>query len=689
MQLLFPGFLWGLLGVSIPVLIHLLQLRRPRRVLFTNTGFIQQIEQKSGRRRLQDRLVLALRVLAVVALVLAFCQPFIPARVAASAGAGQPVEVLVDNSPSMQVRGASTATLAESALGAARQLGRAYPADTRFELVGRPGGALTQNAFDQSLASLPAAPRRLGWGAARARQAWQNRTGGPLYVFSDFQKSEVPATALRQLPTGREVVLVPQAGPATGNLSVDSVWLNDAFVRTRANLALHVRIRNGGAEAVTDAPVKVQLAGRQVAAFQVSVAPGQSQETTVQVQLPDERTALGQVQLADAPVTFDNAYAFVLQPTAAVRVLEIGPAPLAQAAYQREPLFSYSYARPQQLNYNDLRQANLVLLTEPTAADASLREALGAVLRRGGSVAVVPPAAPAAHEAIGQLLRALGAGAVQWEAPATGEPVHQELALPDPRSAFFRDVFGAQPRQVALPSASPVLRVGGTGTDILRLRDGSGYLTEFAQGAGRLYVFAAPFASQYSDFASQSLFVPVLYRMAMLSYRTEQPLAYRIGQPSLALRLAAPATSSAPAADAAPYRLVHDSLTLVPAQRQQGQDLRLEVPAELSTPGFYQLTRQGRPVTTLAFNLARPESNLAAYSPAELRQLIGPNHPNVHVLDSGTGPEALLRYRAEQTGRPLWRYCLLLALGALLAEGLVLRRSRTATPVAAPSRQAA
>lgn len=680
MQLLFPGFLWGLLGVSIPVLIHLLQLRRPRRVLFTNTGFIQQIEQKAGRRRLQDRLVLALRVLAVVGLVLAFCQPFVPARVAAGAGAGQPVQVLVDNSPSMQVRGASTGTLAESALGAARQLGRAYPADTRFELVGLPGGALTQNAFDQALAGLPAAPRRLGWGAARARQAWQSRAGGPLYVFSDFQKSEVPAAALRQLPTGREVVLVPQAGPATGNLLVDSVWLNDAFVRTRANLALHVRIRNGGAEAVADAPVKVQLAGRQVAAFQVSVAPGQSKETTVQVQLPDERTALGEVQLADAPVTFDNAYRFVLQPTAAVRVLEIGPAPLAQAAYQREPLFSYRYARPQQLNYNDLRQANLVLLTEPTAADASLREALGAVLRRGGSVAVVPPAAPAAHEAIGQLLRALGAGAVQWEAPATGEPVRQELALPDPRSAFFRDVFGAQPRQVALPTASPVLRLGGAGTDILRLRDGGGYLTEFAQGPGRLYVFAAPFASRYSDFASQSLFVPVLYRLAMLSYRTEQPLAYRIGQPALALRVPAPAAAATSAADAAPYRLVHDSLTLVPAQRQQGQELRLELPAELSAPGFYQLTRQGRPVATLAFNLARPESTLGAYSSTELRQLVGPGHSNVHVLDPGTGPEALLRYRAEQTGQPLWRYCLLLALGALLAEGLVLRRSRAAVP---------
>ena len=685
MQLLFPGFLWGLLGVGIPVLIHLLQLRRPQRVRFTNTGFIQEIELKAGRRRLQDLLVLALRALAVAALVLAFCQPFIPARVAGG-GAGRAVDVLVDTSPSMQVRGAGPATLAESAVAGARQLGRAYGPDTRFRLVGRPGGPLIQGAYDQAVAALPQTARRLGWGAGPARAAWQAPTGGPLYVFSDFQKSAGPPAVLRQLPPGREVVLVPLAGPPTGNLFVDSVWLNDAFVRARTNLALHVRLRNGGQVAVADAPVKVLLGGRQAAAYRATVAPGQTQETVVQVQLPNERPTPGQVLTEDAPVTFDNAYAFVLQPAPAVRVVEIGPAPLTQAAYGREPLFAYRYAKPEQVNFQELRQANLVLLTEPATVDAGLRDALAAVVQRGGSVVVVPPAAPAAHEALGQLLRALGAGSPTWESPGAGPPVRQELAPPNPRSPFFRDVFGAQPRQVALPEASPVLRLGDGGTDILRLRDSGGYLTEFSEGPGRVYVFAAPFAKSYSDFTSQALFVPVLYRLAMLSYRTEQPLAYRIGQAALTLRVppGGPAGGTAADGDAASYRLVHDSLTLVPAQRQQGPELRLELPAELTTPGLYQLTRQGRPVATLAFNIAKPESELAAYSAAELRQLIGPNRPGVRVLDEGSSPEALLRYRAEQTGRPLWRYCLLLALAALLAEGLVLRLGRRAArPLAA------
>jgi len=48
----------------------------------------------------------------------------------------------------------------------------------------------------------------------------------------------------------------------------------------------------------------------------------------------------------------------------------------------------------------------------------------------------------------------------------------------------------------------------------------------------------------------------------------------------------------------------------------------------------------------------------------------------VQVLEGGAAPEALARYRAEQAGQPLWRYCLLLVLACLLAEALLLRFGR-------------
>jgi hypothetical protein len=684
MQLLYPGFLWGLLATGIPVAIHLLQMRRPQRVLFTNTGFIREVELTTMRRRqLQELLVLLARMLAIAFLVLIFCQPFIPMADTGAQVTTGIVDVLVDNSGSMQAAGQVQPQLTQEAIAGAMALGKSYGVGAHFKLLGQRGGGSSAAAYELAVASQRATRQQRGWGEAGVRDALQDEQLGTLYLFSDFQKNEVGPNFLQNIRRNGEVVLVPEVGRPTGNIYVDSVWLNDAFVRTQTNVGLHIRLRNGGTAVIADCPVKVLLGAQQVATFRVTIGAGQASETTAQVQLPDNKLSLGQVVTGDAPVTFDNAYYFTMQPAAAIRILEIGQEPATQRAYANEPLFTYSFAKPQTLNYGELRQANLVLLREVPQVDAGLREALASVVRRGGSVVVVPTANPTARTSYHELLRALGISGEQWEVPTAGSPVRQEVALPSPRDPFFKDVFGAQPRQVVMPQVAPVLRVGQGGTDIMRLRDGQGYLTEFGNGVGRAYVFAAPFAKDYSDFAAHALFVPVLYRLAMLSYQTDQQPAYRLTTPAVALT--APPAAERGASDDASYRLVYDSLTYIPAQRVQGGQLHLDVPTGLHTPGFYKLLRQGKVVTTLAFNADKRESELAAYSATELRQLLGSKHPNVRVLEGGAQPEAITRYRAQQAGQPLWRYCLLVVLACLLTEALLLRfgRPRAGTGLAA------
>ncbi len=672
MQLLYPGFLWGLLGIGIPVLIHLLQLRRPQRVLFSNTYFIREVELTTMRRRkLQELLILLARVLAVVSLVFLFCQPFISST-KNSKPAGDTVEVLLDNSGSMQSLSESGVSLRQTAVAAGEALGKSYGNTARFRLLGHGRSPVSAANYLQAVATTQPGTAPQGWGRADVERALQKAQSGPLYVFSDFQKTEVPAQVLQRVRKSGEVVLVPFVAKPTANIFVDSVWLNDAFVRAHTNVALHIRLRNGGTAPLADCPVKVLLGQQQVATFQVSVAGGQTSEATVQVPVPDTKLALGRVVTQDSPVTFDNTYYFTLQPAVAIRVLEIGAEPLTRAAFANEPLFTYFFAKPQAVDYGILRQANLVVLSEVPQVEAGLREALADVLRRGGSVVVVPPGNATAHATYNELFRALGVAGAQWENIVAGRPERQEVLMPNASDPFFKDVFGAQPPRVAMPQVAPVLRMGRAGTDILRLRDGDGFLTEFANGAGRAYVFAAPFSKEYSDFAAHALFVPVLYRLAMLSYRTDQLPAYRLTTPALTLTVPAGASRN----EAVNYRLVHDSATYLPTQRVQAGQLHLDVPAGLQVPGFYELRRPGGVVTTLAFNAAKGESELAAYSAAELRQLIGPNHPNVRVLETGERPATIASFHAEQAGQPLWRYCLVLTLACLLAEGLLLRLGR-------------
>ena len=304
-----------------------------------------------------------------------------------------------------------------------------------------------------------------------------------------------------------------------------------------------------------------------------------------------------------------------------------------------------------------------------------MRDGLRALLKRGGSVVVVPNGEPVGRRSYQLLFTDLGLGTVEWEQKVAA-PEFREVALPNAREPFFENVFGAQQRAVTMPRVAPVLRWARTGTDILRLRDGDSYLAKFASGAGQVYVFSAPFAKEYSDFVAHALFVPVMYRMAMLSYRNEQLPAYRLSSRSVALQLGqklGALVNDRRQGDETSFRFVKDSLVLIPPQRVVGQEVQLELPEGMNQAGFYQVRRGSNIITTLAFNQSKQESELASYSADELRALIGPNRPNVQVLDGGVNGLDLAKYRAAQAGTPLWRYFVVLTLVCLLAEAMLVR----------------
>ena len=80
MSFLYPSFLWALAALASPVIIHLFQLRRFKRIDFPNVRFLREVSQQTRqRRKVQHWLVLIARMAAIASLVLAFAQPYVPA----------------------------------------------------------------------------------------------------------------------------------------------------------------------------------------------------------------------------------------------------------------------------------------------------------------------------------------------------------------------------------------------------------------------------------------------------------------------------------------------------------------------------------------------------------------------------------------------------------------------------------
>ena len=98
-----PLFLAGLVGLGVPIALHLLLKRRNQRLRFsTNRFFLQNEERASQKRKLRNLLLLSLRLLIFALLVMAFARPFLPINDASARERGREQAVLViDRSLSM------------------------------------------------------------------------------------------------------------------------------------------------------------------------------------------------------------------------------------------------------------------------------------------------------------------------------------------------------------------------------------------------------------------------------------------------------------------------------------------------------------------------------------------------------------------------------------------------------------
>src|SRR5580658_2950415 len=104
MGLFAPWFLAGLVGLGLPLYLHLLKRQTTTPKAVSSLMFFESRTQASTRhRRLKYFLLLSLRLLVLLLLILAFANPFVN-RNAAALASNRLVLLVIDNSFSMRAR---------------------------------------------------------------------------------------------------------------------------------------------------------------------------------------------------------------------------------------------------------------------------------------------------------------------------------------------------------------------------------------------------------------------------------------------------------------------------------------------------------------------------------------------------------------------------------------------------------
>ncbi len=416
-----PIFLWGLLALPIPLLIHLYFRRRRTRVKFSTTQFFRKMEKPLAfRRRLRDYLLLFLRTLALLLLVLALSRPSIGGMKQLSGGRTHTV-IILDDTLSMCRRTASGETAYDSARHKAKEiLGALEPGDSAslVFISGRKGLPPMQDTRRIDATVNDSGPCGSGGSYPAAfKQALENFSpsedaGREIFLISDFQASQAPSQPFKdERLRDVKVSFVPVAG-AIENLSVARVSTGSKPKTVGKAMRIEYEIENfGKSEQKTE--LRLEIGGKTADTREISIAGGGRISGELAFVPLSEGLLSGSVGIKDDSYALDNRRHFAASVSKNVKVLGV----YQDEFVRSDPYFflkhaldpdgstahgiSFSTATAKELTPEILAGVHVVVLGDIDVLPEKVAAALSAHIRNGGSIVSFPGARTSATSMAG------------------------------------------------------------------------------------------------------------------------------------------------------------------------------------------------------------------------------------------------------------------------------------------------
>lgn len=672
MAFLYPNFFWALALLAIPILIHLFNFRRYKRILFTNVRFLKEVnEETQSQQKLKHLLVLASRLLALAFLVLAFTQPYFPGAQKAQTGVSSVVGFYLDNSFSMNAN-AEDGILLEVGKNKIREALKAYKSNDRFFLITNnsltgSSHLLTKEEVGQRLDEVDFAPSQLTSGQiiqrASAYFAKASQNQKELFLVSDMQSSMLKFSEGQTTDTSFSLYTLPLQTVSLSNLAVDSVWLGTPFVAPGEPTSVNITVVNYGTEKASAVSVSLFLDGVQKAAGVVDVDGGTRKTLVLDLVVNQTGWHQGEVKIQDDPIVFDDQYYFAFPVKKEINITGIysdRPNGFVSRVFATDPYYKYTPQAVNQVDYTSLKNYDFIVLDGLENISSGLAGELKSALSKGSGVLFIPPAGKEATSMEWtNWMKSFGIGAVTLSSKGSYK-VNSLLT----RDELFSNVFEKIPRNMDLPGASQYYRFEGDGQArfLLTFAGGDPLLSVKEVGLGKLYISSVPLNDEWTNFHRHALFVPMIMRMSFYHIQ-EFPLSADIGQNALIK------VSSSLQPKEGGLRLKKDEFEILPEFYVRDNASFISDNRQITEAGIYQLY-DGSISQPLAFNYGRTESSQRfADESAIQRHFDGFRLTTLKVDQSPLG-ETLKKGRL---GTPLWKWCIAGVLLFLLIEILLLR----------------
>lgn len=638
MQFKHPELLYALFLLVIPIIVHLFQLRKFKKVPFTNVAFLKAATLKTRKSaQIKKWLILCTRMLVLAALVFAFAQPFTSKTDVLNTK--KETVIYLDNSFSMQAKGNNGELLKR----AVQDLINNIPKDENISLFTNNTVYKNTNiqAIKNDLLQLDYTSATLNPETAllKSKSLFETETNGLKHIIliSDFQGQNNNLNFEQDTLTNLHFVKLEPVN--TNNASIDSAYISNT---TPANIELTVRLKQSGTP-VENLPISLYNNEALIAKTSVDL----KDQTSTTFLLPVNEIINGKLSINDAHLQFDNELYFNINTASKINVLSITETDdsFLKRLYNAEE-FNYSSTTANQLNYNILEGQHLIILNELNTIPIPLIAAVNSFLNQGGTMVVIP----SNTITISSYNSLLANHAMRFNDVLTTEKRITTINYSHP--LYSHGVFEKQVSNFQYPKVKSLYDIASnTASQVLGFEDDKAFLYQNRN----TFVFTSALNTNNSNFKNSPLIVPTFYNMAKFSFKIPQ-LYYTIGKENRFDVDTALQQNEILA-------LVNNDINIIPRQQYFNNKVVVHTSEAPTEAGIYNIKNKTETLANVSYNYNRQESDLVYNDLSSMN--------DVSLSESIT--EIFETLKRDSKVNALWKWFVIFALALLLIEMLILK----------------
>lgn len=549
MTFLNPAILWALAAVSIPIIIHIFNLKKTKKIEFSTLMFLKEIQQSKYKKiKLKQLLILLCRIAFIILLVMMFAKPFYRGYLGSGEKARSSVLIILDDSFSMQTRAANGSNFENAKAKITELLNILDPNDEVFFSTVSGINRLDKNMLYKNKSSLLDTLAKLKTSDATksmnevlyfSNEILKSAAHSykEVYIFTDGQKSFVENSPLADngLKPDEQTRLnfVMIGSREANNISIDTVNIITKIFEKNKPIRIKASLNNHNNFNAVNKSVSINFGSfRDEKTIDIpanSIVDVEFNLTAGVTGYAAGNIELSQNEISDDEISADNKqfFSFFIPKTVSLLMVSGSSSDLDYvnlALSSSEEVLKdslgnrskyYQVTLAADLSNQTLGNFDAVVIVNKQQFAQQETEKLKEHIENGGGV-IVYPGKNTSPESLNALLTALELPPINGS--YGNENTSYKFDKIDFEHPVFEGIFKPGSNQKNINIESPAVRTAynlGTGENsiaLVTLNNEKNFLMEYSKGKGKILVFAVPPDMSSSDYPAKNLFSPITVR---------------------------------------------------------------------------------------------------------------------------------------------------------------------------------